>query len=78
MAAGVSMPVAAVDKHHGLSREFEIGCAWKRTIMKSEAKAQPVKPLAKDLLRLGILPADAGHHPGPNFRVDDVCHGWLF
>ena len=74
-AARVPVPEAPVHEDYGLVfRQHKIRLAGYALGMEPIAKAQRMQGPPEGQLRLRILSADAGHHPGTGLAVDDVCH----
>lgn len=74
-AAQVPVPEAPVHEDDGLVfRQHKIRFAGYAIGMEPIAKAQRMQGPPEGQLRLRILSADAGHHPGTGLAVDDVGH----
>lgn len=74
-AARVPVPEAPVHEDDGLVfRQHKIRLAGYALGMEPIAKAQRMQGPPEGQLRLRVLSADAGHHPGTGLAVDDVGH----
>ena len=75
MAVFVAVPVAAVYEDHSAPFwQHDIRTPREVFAVKAEPVAKPVKQTTNYDLRLGILPANAGHHVAAFFRGNDIGH----
>lgn len=75
LAALVSMPVTAVNKHHRtMTRKNQIRSTGQASVMQPKTQSSAMQKASDKHLRPGILATDSGHHARPNFRRHHVCH----
>jgi hypothetical protein len=71
----VAVPEAAVNEYHGpVTRKDDVGSSGQLTSVKPKAQSACVEVAPDRELRLRVPPPNAGHHPAPGFRVDDISH----
>ena len=73
--AGMSVPEAAMDEDHGTETwqdDVWLPCQFLR--MQAVTEAPAVHFPADSDLGTGVLATDAGHHPTPDTRRNNVCH----
>lgn len=71
----MSVPETPVNKHNGVvPPEDNIWSPGKTRIMQSVSEATTIQPLPDEEFRLCIATTNAGHHPAPGRRVDNVSH----
>ena len=74
-AAGVHMPIAAVDIDNLAELwKYDVGCPWKIRPVETKAKTETVGNLADDYFRLGVLAPDGGHVPASLLWGVNVRH----
>lgn len=75
LTALMPMPVAPVNKkHRTISDKDKIRRPRQIFCMEPVAQPSAMQEASDQHFRLGILAADAGHHPRSDLRRDDVCH----
>jgi hypothetical protein len=71
----MAMPETAVDQNYGLEpREDQIRLTGKRLIMELVTEPPLMQAGPKHQFGVGILPLDAGHHPGTGSRINYIRH----
>jgi hypothetical protein len=76
LAPLMPMPVTPVNEHHrAVSRKNEIRSTGQFFVMQSITQSLPMQKVSDQHFGLGILAANAGHHPRPDRRSNHVCHG---
>lgn len=69
------MPETAMDKDRSpVPWQNKIRPAWNIRRMEAKTEAHPVQCASDQLLRAGVLPPDACHHPASHLGWDNVCH----
>lgn len=74
-AFGMAVPEATVNKYRDSPpRQNDVGRAGHRADIQTKSKACSVQCLPNCQLRLGVPPADRGHHPRSRLGRNDICH----
>lgn len=69
------MPKAAVDEDYGsVLRKNKVWFARQPLVVKEVAKTLCMQTSPDGHFGLGVLAADASHHPAPNSNRNDVSH----
>lgn len=71
----MSVPKTPVDKNDGMvSGQHNIRLPRQVFRMKPKTKAGSMEQTSDEDFRLGVCPADAGHHPAAGFGRNSVSH----
>ena len=75
VAALMQMPETAMDKDYGaVLGKYKVRLARQPLVMKDITKALGVQASSYNHFRLGILAADARHHPASDLGRNDISH----